>query len=445
MPGQPFLISPSGRPDVRVNAFFGSRRVRRMSPLTWRKYAQSLGLWLNFLSVTGRGWDEVGEEDAEYFKEWRLSEGANPWPVEGSTFRGNLAALRTFYAWAAREYGVRNPVVAAGDFDLMPHGVRESDVKWLDPGGYARWRDLGLRGLDRGGRADPRWRGRSGQRDAAFADGLYSTGLRLTEWASVLLTELPADDAGRGFFTCVLAGRSAKGGYGHKYWISRMALLGVLAYEEGSRAKAVRGAQQAGRYERLRGLRQVTGQAGDRLRVAEPDGRQTSPAVSSLGPAARRRLFRAVPGGLEPLALWLNEDGLPREPHAWHHTFTQANERIAGMGLAGFRCTPHMLRHSCALRWFSVGRLAYEARFGHLDGEEARDFREQFGSTWDLVATILGHRNPETTRSHYLEPFRHLEVELLLHHAQGVAVDRFLAGYLADHPRVRTDPLRAAR
>jgi hypothetical protein len=203
--GQPFLIGPSGRPDLRVNAFFLSRRVRRMSSLTWRKYAQSLGLWQNFLAATGRMWDEASERDAEYFKEWRLTEKANPWPVGGSTFRGNLAALRTFYAWAAREYGVSNPVASAGDFDLMPHGVRDSDVKWLDPGGYARWRDLGLRGLDCAGRADPRWHGRHGQRDAAFADGLYSTGLRLTEWASVLLTELPPDDVQRGFFTCVLA------------------------------------------------------------------------------------------------------------------------------------------------------------------------------------------------------------------------------------------------
>ena len=51
---------------------------------------------------------------------------------------------------------------------------------------------------------------------------------------------------------------------------------------------------------------------------------------------------------------------------------------------------------------------AYEQRFAHLDSEEQKDFREQFGDTWDLVATMLGHSNPQTTRSHYLEPFRAL-------------------------------------
>jgi MoaA/NifB/PqqE/SkfB family radical SAM enzyme len=41
---QPFLIGPGGRPDMRVNAFFSSARMLTRSPLTWRKYAQSLGL-----------------------------------------------------------------------------------------------------------------------------------------------------------------------------------------------------------------------------------------------------------------------------------------------------------------------------------------------------------------------------------------------------------------
>ena len=413
-----------------MNAFFASRRVRRLSPLTWQKYAQSLGLWLNFLVALGREWDHATEDDAGYFKEWRLTEEANPRPVATVTFGSNLAALRAFYGWAARVYGVADPVACAEDFDLTPHGVRELDVKWLDPGGYRRWRDLGLRGLDRSGRPDPVWRGRNEQRDAAFADGLYSTGLRLTEWASVLLTELPADDPGRGFSTCRLADGCAKGGYGHKYWISRIALLGVLAYIEGPRARAVRRAQRDGRYERLGNRRDVLETGSDRLRIAGPGGRETTPAVNAIGPAARRRLFTSAAGGLQPVAVWLNEDGMPRDPHGWQHTFSQANDRIAGLGLPGFSCTPHMLRHSCALRWYSVGRLAYERRFGHLDEEEAKDFRVQFGNTWDLVATILGHRSPETTRKHYLEPFRHLDVELLLQHAQEVTVEGFLSSYL---------------
>ena len=80
----------------------------------------------------------------------------------------------------------------------------------------------------------------------------------------------------------------------------------------------------------------------------------------------------------------------------------------------------------------------------HLDEQESKDFLVQFGDTWNLVATMLGHRNPQTTRDHYLEPFRSLDIELLLEHARQASVDRFLSAYLADHPQVRTDPLRGA-
>jgi hypothetical protein len=112
--------------------------------------------------------------------------------VRASTFAANLAGLRAFLRWAARRYGVLDPVAATDDFEVKPRGVRRADVKWLDPAGYRRWRDLGFRGPDLDGRADRLWRGRDEQRDAAFVDGLYRSGLRLTEWASVLLIRSPS-------------------------------------------------------------------------------------------------------------------------------------------------------------------------------------------------------------------------------------------------------------
>ncbi|WP_380633247.1 site-specific integrase [Saccharothrix lopnurensis] len=443
--GQPFLISPSGRPDVRVNAFFSSRKMLGKSPLTWRKYSYSLGLWLNFLAVLEQQWDAATEEDAQYFKEWRITEESNLNRVDSSTFRGDLVALRSFYRWAAPKFGIIDPVALIDDHDLMPSGPRQKDIKWLDPAGYRRWRDLGLRGLDVDGRPDPGFRGRNEQRDAAFAEGLYGTGLRLTEWASVLICELPEDDPGRGYATRWLANACAKGGYGHKYWMSRRTSTEVLSYVEGARARVVRRAQHAGRYERLRRVRLVLGVDGDRLVVMEPDGRQTTPAIDAIGPVMRRRLFCRTPQGLEPMAVWLNEDGLPRVPHGWEHTFGNANARIAGLGFPGLRATPHHLRHSFCLRWYSIGKLVYEAKLEHLGETERKDFREQFGDTWDLVATMVGHRNPQTTREHYLEPFRSLDVELLLRHAADANLPEFLAGFLARHPRVRTDPVGDAR
>ena len=42
---------------------------------------------------------------------------------------------------------------------------------------------------------------------------------------------------------------------------------------------------------------------------------------------------------------------------------------------------------------------------------------------------MLGHRSSETTKEYYLEPFRTLDLELLMHHAQQAAVEGFLASY----------------
>ena len=456
--GQPFVLGPDGRPDRRVNAFFSAPRIRALDADTWRKYAYALGLWLNFLEVRRVAWDHATPEDVEAFKVWRMADDRNPDRVRAGTFAGNLAALSTFYGWAARAHGVKSPILArevrmpaqyghgtVEELAAGPSGIRSRDVKWLDPAGYDRWRDVGLRGFGLDGLEDPSWRGRNEQRDAAFADGLYETGLRLQEWASILDLELPADDPARGYATRWLADACAKGGVGRRYWLPRIALTKVLSYREGARALAVHRAQREGRYEQLAGVRVVerVGVNG-RLDVRDVDGKLKIVPLDVLAPDERRRLFRRVDGELEPLAVWLNEDGLPRAKDAWEHTFTRANQRLDRLGLAGFRATPHMLRHSFALKWYSVGKLLYEARFAHLDDEELRDFRAQFGDTWQLVQLLLGHRSVVTTMNVYLEPFRNLDVELLFEHAAGVPVAELLTVLYRDHPRVRSDPLGGA-
>ncbi|MFI7405940.1 site-specific integrase [Streptomyces sp. NPDC049541] len=379
--GQEFLINSDGRVIPEVNAFFGSLRMRNRSDGTREKYGYALCTWLGFLDAVGRDWHAADAEDVEGFKFWRMTDEANPQRVAGGTVSDNLDAVSAFYDWAAARYSVRNPVMrvvrprcspragtaGAAGFEAAPHVVRDRDVKWLDPGGYAVWRDVGLRGLDREGREVARWRGRNSQRDCAFADALYGTGLRLTEWASVLMLELPGEGYGRGYATGRLAAACAKGGRGRRYWMPRTALADALGYCEGERAAAVRRAQRAGRYERLAGiwvLHRVLGQR--RLELADDTGTLARVSLDALKPQVRRRLFLATPSGLAPAALWLNEDGLPRAARGWQHTFDTANERVARAGLGGVAATAHMLRHSMALRWFSVGRLLYERRFAHL-------------------------------------------------------------------------------
>ncbi|MGI5243110.1 hypothetical protein [Dactylosporangium sp. CA-139066] len=454
-PGQEFLIRSDGVVVSAVNAFLCSPRMRNRAAGTRDKYGRGLGVWLGFLDAVGCSWSAATQHEVDGFKFWRMTDAANPQRVAGASVLDNLMAVSCFYEWAAVRYGVVNPVARhhvrgrrrerTAGFEAMPHVLRDRDVKWLDPGGYALWRDVGLRGLDREGREVDRWRGRNSQRDCAFADGLYGTGLRLTEWASVLMAELPTDDAGRGYFTCWLASACAKNERGRRFWMPRQVLADVLAYVEVERAAAVRRAQQAGRYDRLAGvlvLRRVM--ARRRVELVDASGAVGMVSLDVLDPAVRARVFVQTSVGLAPAALWLNEDGLPREPHGWQHTFDVANQRVARAGLASVRATAHLLRHSFALRWFSVGRLLYERRFSHLDADELRDFRAQFGDTWYLVKTLLGHADIATTMNVYLEPFRDLDVALLIEHAHGAMVSALMAEMFAAHPQVVTAPEQAA-
>jgi integrase len=460
--GQPFVLDDAGRPDVVVNAFFASRHFRSYAESTRRKYAWSLGLWLTFCTGRAVDWRCASPDDVADFKFWRMTDEANPTRVQGSAVHADLAAISALYRWAVpRKRAVSDPVVrvemsrrrwdatgassgraAEGAPEAEPAGVRDRNVKWLAPAAVTRWIDVALRGLDLDGREAPDSRNRTGSRDAAFAHLLYGSGLRLREGASLLLCELPDDDdPGRAYWSLRLAAACAKGHRGRMWWLPRQPLGELLTYLEGQRPLAVAQAQAQGRYEQLTGVRVIEQvQGARRLVLSGPRGGEHV-SLDELSPAKRLRVFRRTDAGLEPAMLWLNENGLPRPMEAWSATFRTGNERVARQGLGSFVCTPHMLRHSFALRWYSVGRLLWDRRLAHLTVSEQQDFRAQFGDTWHLVQTLLGHRHPQTTVDIYLEPFKSLEVELLLEYAAQVPLSGMMRVlFNADH-RVVQDPI----
>ncbi|WP_406515243.1 hypothetical protein OH809_15505 [Streptomyces sp. NBC_00873] len=194
-------------------------------------------------------------------------------------------------------------------------------------------------------------------------------------------------------------------------------------------------AQRRGRYEQLYGVRIVTGH-NPRTRqvyVATAHGSDPVP-LDELSPEDRRLLFRRTPQGLEPLWVWLSVNGLPKRPHSWEDTFDAANRRIAEAWLnkadpegrlgkaereqvrreCPLWATPHMCRHSFALKWFSILSLLEERRLKGFSPDEIEDFRDQLGDIWLQLAVLLGHRHPDTTRDHYLEPFTGLQISYLM-------------------------------
>ena len=281
------------------------------------------------------------------------------------------------------------------------------------------------------GSARPGWRGFNEDRDTAFVDGLYGTGLRLAEWASVLDVELPGEDAAAGRFPRAwLAAACIKGGReGRYYRIPRSVMHRVAAYldpVEGSRAEAIGRARRravraaagvrivTGCNRAVRGLCTCTGPraAAQRAGGCDRPGR----AAPAVPPRPRRGWSRWRCG-------WART-GMPKQAHGWEDTFQSANARVArawaaAQGQAAAESLPVVV-HAPTWPAFLRAEVVLDpvggvgAAAGGLHRAEKRDLRDQFGDVWFQLATLLGHADPAVTRDCYLEPFTGLQVDYLM-------------------------------
>ncbi len=455
--GTPFFLDPWGRADALVNAYWRDPLVRGRATGTLRRYALSLKVWLDFLHAMGVRWDRASRSELTAFKEWRLSAEENPHHVSPNSFGVDRAAIRSFYMWAAEQHGIDNPVRARAIatsrmgggkvvLESTPSGMRRGDVKWLTPQAFRLWRNLGLRGFTMEGVPRQDWRGVTEDRDVAFAEGLFGTGLRIGEWASILTVEVPQLGS-EGLVRSRVASHCAKGGSGRSFWMRRRVAQQVHFYlQEGSRTAAIARAQRAGRYGHVadRWLVERVRRDGQ-LEVVDRHGSRRTVRLDALGPSIRMKLFRQGRDGPEPMWLWLNDDGTPRPKHSWYKTFDRANARVAKaleqQGGTALWCRPHMLRHSFALRWYCIATFVAWRRTDMLTKQEQRDFRNQLGDVWFLLATLLGHGSAEVTRSVYLEPFQALQVEeliALMDADDRQSLERLVATVGVGEPRVLT-------
>jgi len=154
--GTPILVGPSGVADARINLFFRIGTVAAGRPRTWRRYAYSLVVWLDFLAGRGWSWDAVTMADFDAFKHWRMTDHRNVARVRATSFEADRAALNSFYRWAGERYGLVNPVptvVTAVDDPVVqardgqrdparPAGAPRRQVKWLLRPAFEQWRDV---------------------------------------------------------------------------------------------------------------------------------------------------------------------------------------------------------------------------------------------------------------------------------------------------------------
>lgn len=431
-PGDPFFVDPDGRADPRLTLYTTRSAYANLARSTRANYANDCCLFFNFLWQRGKSWDEAMSEDLLDFEDWRRWSPRNPHRIGGSKWNRELAAVRRLYKWAVgRRYLAASPVVEREVMGRHGHmvsvpaarakNVRATNVKWLTPRAYRMWRDVGLRGYTPDGRRDASFRGRNDDRNAAYSDVLFSSGMRRTEGGSLLTIEIPdSADGARHFYDGKLGREVTKSKRERTVFCSANALRAVDAYMRTSRRAAIRRAQAKGRYEAMRGLWIVTGRSGfeqRELHLVDETGKVFERNLTSLDVEERQRLYVEGEGGMEPLWLWLSEDGRPFLPHSWEAVYRAASDRcrvlLEGKVSKPPYFTPHMARHSFALFMLAALQHALDNRFG-LTPQERKEFRLLYGDSWRLVKNLLDHASEETTRSIYLAPVSDLQVRSLL-------------------------------
>ena len=448
------MSAPDGAVDPVLTAYFNSASFRRLAPDSQQSYTDDYRTFFNFLWQRGRPWGLATVDDLEDYEDWRRRAPANPRPIGGSKWAREVAALKRLYQWAVQQRvmdasPVRTVMVRGRHghpfevTEATAHDVRSSNVKWLTPRMARLWRDVGLLGLTRDGLIDPSFRGRCGDRNAAFADLLFDSGLRRTEAASLLSLEMPASAEGSRYVWARVARSVAKYGSGRPFPVSSPTLARMRAYETTARTDAVDAARVRGRYDALpdklvvanvsRTTRAVT------LEWNDESGRAYQVPLDRVGVSERMRLFKRTEEGLEPLWFWLGEGGMPMQNRSWEGVFLQATTRCAdAIGTGAPYCTPHMARHSFALTMLVALQHAMDTRFA-LDASQRRDYELLYGSPWRMVKDLLGHKSEETTRNVYLAPVRDVQIRTLLEGDLKQGTD-FLQALAAASGRVQDVP-----
>ncbi|HLW01596.1 MAG TPA: tyrosine-type recombinase/integrase [Ktedonobacterales bacterium] len=432
----PFILEADGSYDARLNQFFRELPLNGVrSPKSWRSYALDLLTWMRFL-VQCRGktiWDGDHDDLVAFHGARRgvtMPLGNLPEPsvdfaqIDASSWNRCVAALDKFYRWAQAKAYIREVPFTyrqgqrrQGEVtetiqrnEALERAARHGDMRFLSMDDYLRFREIGLRGHLPDGRDDPAFRGRNGARNAAFAELLVTTGIRLEEANSFLMIELPTFSlqSSEKNYPFSLAPGITKGEKGRTIRLPKRVLQLLQQYQQIERDSATARAQQKGTYQAL--SRSIGVMSTKRHTcIIQLGNKRISRQIDRIPPSERCLLYHcAAPGTLiEPLALWLTEQGLPMKTDSWEAIFAQASVRCRQFGF-DLEVTPHMLRHTFAVHMLA---MLIEEQIGALfpsSGEElgaisdpstagAAAYRRLAGDPLRTLQRLLGHASITST------------------------------------------------
>ncbi len=424
-PGTPILLSPEFSYDVELNEFFHSVGMQASAQNTQMGYARDIAAFLTFLWVARakRSWRDAAEADHLAYAFWRRSDPDGP-RVAASTWDREVAAVNRLYRWAVRQRCMaatpipqtsRRPApVSAGlvgrrsQDEQRPatysHGARRHRLEWLTPSEYRRWRDIGVRGFTADGLPSSEFRGRWAARNAAFADLMVRTGLRLSEQTALTVFEVPTDRGVAGYQRFWLPASIAKGGSARWVYVPSSVIADLTTYASLDR-EAV---SDVANPDRAKGLFVVEDPGRPMARRVGTDGVVRRVKVAELDAVERASLLVDGPQGLKPASFWLGEHGRPLTRHFWSKMFVDANSRCETQGI-GLSAYPHLLRHTFAVVTLEQLQRGHVASLSDWTSEQRGHYTRVFGDPLDWVRRRLGHRSVVTTQL-YLHALAELEM-----------------------------------
>ena len=439
--GLPFVVTEGGEIDERMHRFFKAMpgELALGSHHTWRGYANDIGAFAQFLGTRPRPktlW-EANADDVDDYHMVRCR-GPKNLRLTAKSWNRAVAALECFFGWAFAEglvagkpfhYKARSKWRGATDGGASLAGVDPSPDRNAalegtnaDPhivhialSEYVFFREVGLRGLLPNGEPDPACDRHVGDRNAAFADLLLLTGMRVEEGGSLLLQELPPRqrvDALAPTESCVhdLVPKCVKGKKrGRKVYVPARTVRDLLEYVDVERADATVRGGAAGVYA-VAGRWEVVTPApeGKGFRGRAGDGR-TYRVGFDLDPRERRRLLVSTAGGgTTPASLFLNHrTGEPLATAYWDAAFRAARKRCKETFGRDIACTPHVLRHTFAMNTLSdlIAASAEHAMALQQGKPGDRAYEVMFGDAMAMLRDLLGHVSVATTHL-YLRSLR---------------------------------------
>ena len=102
-PGDPFMVHPEYRVDIRLTRFFSRSSFAHLAKTTKKSYTTDYRVFFDFLWQRGKNWDTATADDLLDFEDWRRRSPRNAARISGAKWNRELAALRRLYEWAARQ------------------------------------------------------------------------------------------------------------------------------------------------------------------------------------------------------------------------------------------------------------------------------------------------------------------------------------------------------